>query len=140
MNLIKILLTLVLTAALVLTAPSCKQKPSDDPFANAVYTEDTSVGTGETSFKLEVSVLENTVIFTVSTDAKTVGEALLQNGIISGDEGPYGLYIKVVNGITADYDIDGSYWSFYINGEYAMSGVDQTEIDPSAVYKLEYTK
>ena len=41
---------------------------------------------------------------------------------------------RCVNGITADYDTDGKYWAFYINGEYATTGVDATEIDEEAVY------
>jgi len=65
---------------------------------------------------------------------------LIEHGLIDGDEGPYGLYVKVVNGMTADYDVDKSYWSFYINGEYAMTGVDATEITEGTTYQLVYTK
>ena len=81
-----------------------------------------------------------TITFTVKTDAKTVGAALLENALIAGEEDTYGLYIKKVNGITADYDTDKAYWAFYVNGEYAMSGVDSTNIDESAVYSLVYSK
>ena len=48
--------------------------------------------------------------------------------MIEGDESEYGLYVKTVNGITADYDADGVYWAFYINDEYAQTGVDSTPI------------
>ena len=71
---------------------------------------------------------------------ETVGEALEEHGLVSGEEGPYGLYIKKVNGITADYDIDQSYWSFNKNGEYMMTGADKTEIENGAHYELVYTK
>ena len=54
--------------------------------------------------------------------------------------GEYGLYIKKVNGILADYSVDMSYWSFYINGEMASTGVDGAKIDETAVYSLVYTK
>ena len=54
--------------------------------------------------------------------------------MLSGDEGPYGLYVKTVNGITVDYDKDGKYWAFYVNGEYATSGVDTTEIADGVSY------
>jgi hypothetical protein len=63
-----------------------------------------------------------------------VGEALLDEKLIAGEEGPYGLYVKTVNGITLDYDKDGYYWSFYIDGEYGLTGVDQTEITNGAAY------
>ena len=74
--------------------------------------------------------------FTISTDKKTVGDALLAEGLIEGEEGAYGLYVKKVNGIVADYNIDQTYWAFYINGEYAMTGVDQTDVEDGATYAL----
>lgn len=49
----------------------------------------------------------------------TVGKALLDQGVIAGEDSSYGLYVKTVNGTTLDYDTDGMYWAFYINGEYA---------------------
>ena len=71
--------------------------------------------------------------------AAIVGDALQELGLISGDEGPYGLYVKTVNGITVDYDKDGKYWAFYIGKEYAMTGIYDTDIADGAQYKLEYT-
>ena len=67
-------------------------------------------------------------------------EALLAEGLIEGENGAYGLYVKKVNGIVADYDIDKTYWAFYINGEYAMSGVDTTEIVEGATYSFKVEK
>lgn len=107
---------------------------------NATYLNDMTFGNGSKTLCVEVKVGDDTVTFTVKTDKETVGEALMEHGLIEGDEGQYGLYVKKVNGILADYDVDQSYWAFYINGEYAMSGVDATDIDTSATYKLEYTK
>lgn len=95
----------------------------------------TEVGTGKVSFPFTVCDKDgNTADFIVHTDKAIVGDALLDCGLIEGEEGPYGLYVKTVNGITADYDKDGVYWAFYVNGEYGMSGVDLTEIDPDAEY------
>ncbi|MBQ1206088.1 MAG: DUF4430 domain-containing protein [Clostridia bacterium] len=107
---------------------------------NATYLQDTELGEGAKTVTVEVKVEEQTVTFTINTDKKTVGEALVENKLIEGDQGAYGIYIKKVNGITADYDIDQSYWAFYINGEMAMTGVDSTDIDENAIYRLEYTK
>ena len=78
--------------------------------------------------------------FTISTDKKTVGEALLDKGLIAGDESEYGLYVKTVNGVTLDYDKDGMYWAFYINGEYAQTGVDSTDITAGAEYAFKAEK
>ncbi len=107
---------------------------------NATYLEDTEFGQGSRKLVVEVKADNQTVKFTVHTDETTVGAALLANNLIDGEAGAYGLYVKVVNGITADYDIDQSYWAFYIDGEYAMSGVDTTDISEESVYCLERTK
>ena len=50
--------------------------------------------------------------FEIHTEKETVGEALVELGLIAGEESEYGLYVKTVNGITADYDKDGVYWRF----------------------------
>ena len=47
---------------------------------------------------------------------------------------------KTVNGMTADYDKDGVYWAFYIDGEYAMTGVDATNITEGAQYAFRMEK
>ena len=107
---------------------------------NATYLEDTEFGQGSRKLIVEVKADNQTVKFTVHTDEQTVGAALLANNLIDGEAGAYGLYVKVVNGITADYDIDQSYWAFYIDGEYAMSGVDTTDISEGSVYCLERAK
>ncbi|MBQ3103609.1 MAG: DUF4430 domain-containing protein, partial [Oscillospiraceae bacterium] len=101
----------------------------------------TVLGEGATSFDLTVVDGDgNESAFTVNTDETTVGAALLALDFIAGDEGEYGLYVKTVNGITADYDVDGTYWAFYVNGEYATSGVDTTDITADTDYALKVEK
>ena len=107
---------------------------------NATYLKDKEFGKGEKAVVVEVAVADQSVTFTVHTDKDTVGDALLEHELIAGEEGAYGLYIKKVNGITADYDVDQSYWAFYINGEYAMTGVDTTKIVEGDTYRLEYAR
>lgn len=72
--------------------------------------------------------------FEIHTDKETVGEALFELELIAGDESEYGLYVKTVNGITVDYDKDGKYWAFYVDDEYAPTGVDSTAITEGASY------
>ena len=78
--------------------------------------------------------------FEIHTDKTTVGEALLELGLIEGDMGDYGLYVKKVNGITAEYEVDGTYWAFYVGNSYGMTGVDMTEIEPGATYAFKVSK
>ncbi|MBQ8669788.1 MAG: DUF4430 domain-containing protein, partial [Oscillospiraceae bacterium] len=106
-----------------------------------LYAEDCALGQGATQFELTVADAEGSeVVFDISTDQTTVGAALQELELIEGEEGDYGLYVKSVNGIIADYDLNGTYWAFYINGEYAMSGVDVTEIEEGAAYALRVEK
>ena len=116
------------------------EEPKTGLWANATYTKDTTLGDGAKTVVVEVKAEETAVTFTVKTDKTTVGDALLEHGLIAGDESEYGLYVKVVNGITADYDVDQSYWAFYVNDEYAMTGVDATDITEGVTYQLVYTK
>lgn len=101
----------------------------------------TVLGEGEVRFLFTV-VDGNGVetAFEIHTDQETVGDALLEQNLIEGEDGEYGLYVKTVNGITADYDTDGTYWAFYINEEYAMSGVDSTKVEDGASYMFKVEK
>jgi len=99
------------------------------------------LGEGKTEFFFAVVDKEGKeTSFEIHTDKTTVGEALLELKLIDGEAGPYGLYVKTVNGTTLDYDKDGMYWSFYINGDYAMTGVDVTEIKAGEKYSFKAEK
>ncbi len=138
---IKSTISVVLVIVCLFTLAACGNTVDKTGlWENATYLKDTEFGEGAKTVVVEVKADEQIVTFTINTDKKTVGDALLEHDLIDGDESEYGLYVKVVNGITADYDVDKSYWAFYVNGEYASSGVDTTEIDESAKYQLAYTK
>ena len=93
------------------------------------------------SFKVIVTDLDgNESSFEYTSSAASVGEVLVAEGLIEGHETEYGLYIDTVNGITADWDKDQTYWAFYINGEYATTGIDSTEIAADTTYGLTLTK
>ncbi|MCI5856164.1 MAG: DUF4430 domain-containing protein [Agathobacter sp.] len=100
-----------------------------------------SLGEGAVQFTFTVVDADgNETNFDIHTDAETVGAALLEQNLIAGDDSEYGLYVKTVNGITADYDTDGTYWAFYVNGEYAMTGVDSTPVEDGAAYAFKVEK
>ena len=112
---------------------------SDDGY-DPLYSSDATIGNGAKTVYVTVKVGDKSVTFTIKTDKEILGDALLDYGLIDGEEGPYGLYIKKVNGIIADYDIDQSYWGFYKGGEYMMSGIDSTVFADGESYELVYTK
>ncbi len=136
----KKVLSLVLTLVIVVCLGACGAADATGVWENATYTEDTELGEGAKTVVVEVAAEGKTVTFTVKTDKDTVGAALIEHELLAGDESEFGLYVKAVNGMTADYDVNQCYWAFYVNGEYAMSGVDTTEITEGAVYRIEYTK
>ena len=108
------------------------------PYNEADVSSDVTVlGEGSVSFPLTVVDGDgNTTQFEIHTDKETVGQALLALELIAGDDGEYGLYVKTVNGVTVDYDTDGKYWAFYIDDEYAMTGVDSTPITDGSSYSF----
>ncbi|MBQ7014545.1 MAG: DUF4430 domain-containing protein [Clostridia bacterium] len=141
---LSLVLSVVLVAAMALFAVGCNDNQNENldyQGTTNLIENDSVLGEGEKSFTFTVVDGEgNEVSCEVKTDKTVVGDALLELGLIAGEAGAYGLYVKTVNGITADYDVDGSYWAFYIDGEYAMSGVDTTDITDGAVYMLKVEK
>lgn len=105
--------------------------------SDSAQSESTVLGEGSVSFPFTVVEQDgNETHFEIHTDKETVGEALTELELIAGDEGDYGLYVKTVNGITVDYDTDGKYWAFYVNDEYAATGVDSTPIVEGESYSF----
>lgn len=133
-NAATIITVLLLVTALLLGGCS-KEEPTQGSTALTFDTAETDFGTGASAFTFEVTNVEGTTkSFTVHTDETVVGKALLDAGLIAGEDSDYGLYVKTVMGITLDYDTDGKYWAFYVDGAYAMSGVDQTELTAGSTY------
>ena len=135
-KLLSLILAIITLGACVLALSSCKKESTDTIWESATYKEDKTLGEGATSFTLTVKAGEKSVVFTIKTDEKIIGEALQKLSVVEGEEGPYGLYVKKVNGILADYDTDGTYWAFYKDGKYMMTGIDVTEIEAGASYEL----
>ena len=132
---------MALTVMMALFMTGCGGKdnaaPSSPENTASVQAETTVLGEGAKVFDFTVTDQEgNTTPFEIHTDKETVGEALSELELIDGEEGTYGLYVKTVNGITTDYDTDGKYWAFYVNGEYALSGIDATAITEGDSYSL----
>ena len=89
---------------------------------------------------VDVVVDGKSVTFTLHTDAETLGAALVAEKLVEGEESQYGLYIKKVNGMTADYEIDKSYWSISKDGKDLMTGADGEKITDGAHYALTRAK
>ncbi len=142
-KILSVTVCIVLIAAIALFTIGCADNNKTDVSSKAessifASSEVKELGNGATAFSFFVTDADGKETrFKINTDKHTVGEALLELNLIAGEEGPYGLYIKTVNGTTVDYEKDGGkYWAFYVNGQYASAGVDQTEINPEHIYSF----
>lgn len=151
-RLVSFILCGVLMTALALALVGCDtpQTPADTSAETTLESATETVaetvaptvlGTGNTVFTFTVVDGEGEeTVYEIHTDKIIVGEALLELGLIEGEDGPYGLYVKAVGGIRADYDKDGIYWAFYQNNKYAPTGVDLTTITPGVIYSFRVEK
>lgn len=105
--------------------------------------EATETGASDTEITITVTVVDDKgegTDFELKTKAQNLGDALLEAKLVEGEDSEFGLYIKVANGLRADYDLDGAYWSLTKGGEYVMSGADTTPIADGDRFELTYTK
>ena len=141
---------LVLTAALLLFTAACGssdtgsgQQSQEQPASGnnpGSSSNPHSIGEGATMFRFEVTDDEGLVtVWHVHTNAATVGDALLEVGLIEGNTSDFGLMVIYVYGLRADFVEDGAWWAFYIDGEMALAGVDTTEIKEGVTYAFVYT-
>ncbi len=77
--------------------------------------------------------------FTLHTDAETLHDALDEEKLIEGEDRGGFFMVIVVDGETADYNVDGSYWAMMQDGEWMMTGVDDTMIQDGDHYEFVYT-
>lgn len=73
---------------------------------------------------------------TYQTQREFLSQVLLDEKLIAPSSD--GMY-TTVDGVTADYNADKSYWAVYIGEEYAMVGMDEIPVTDGGTYKLVYT-
>lgn len=149
-KILKLSVIFVLIAAMALALFSCADTNNGS--------ETTAVTTGATEapatsaestaeeaakYTLTIKVIDDkgeSSDFEIKTNADNLGDALLEAKLVEGEVSEYGLYIKVVNGLRADYELDGAYWALSKGGEYLMTGANDTPIADGETYELTYTK
>lgn len=148
MSKIMTIIPAALLCAISITLTSCDGCPgnsgessesvisSTDPWSGAVYTEDAEIGAGAHTALITVTIDGKSVVITVKSDNDNLAEMLVDSGLVEGDEGEYGLYIKRVNGVLADYDADGAYWSLMQNGVPTAAGASAITIKDGDEYQL----
>ncbi len=97
---------------------------------------------GEKNITIEVVMADETsAVYEVNTDGEYLVDAMNEaDGLtFEGEEGIYGLSISTINGVRADYTLDGAYWAFYIDGEYCNYGVSEQPVEDGDSFSIVYT-
>lgn len=101
--------------------------------------EGTTTGTEITITVAVTNKAGETTETEIRTTADNLGDALVSSGLVEDNQSDYGLYILTVNGETADYNVDQSYWALSKDGEMLMTGASSTPIADGEHYELTYT-
>ncbi len=132
MKIKKILAAVVALVCVVGMLCACSVKL---PFGN-------EAATGEKkTFTLQVVHADgSTMEKEITTRQVYLANALFDEEILTEEDAlQTGMY-TIVDGEEASWEKDQAYWGFYVNGEYAIEGMNTTQIEDGAVYKLEYTR
>ena len=125
----KKVLAIILSVLLLVSLCACTAKPA----------ETTAAAEAKKSFTVTVVHHDGSQEdFTYETTEEKLGAFLENEGLISSEGADAGMF-HTVDGEKADWNVDQSYWAFYIGSEYAMTGIYDTDITDGAQYKLEYT-
>lgn len=76
--------------------------------------------------------------FEYHTDREYLGEVLIDEGLVSGEEGAYGMFITTVDGETVD-NANQEWWCITKNQEMLNTSADQTPIADGEKYELTLT-
>ena len=77
--------------------------------------------------------------FKCRTEEEFLGPVLLEEKIVEGEMGQFGLYIHKADGERAVYEQDSAWWGLYQNGESCMTGADQVVINDGDTFRIVYT-
>lgn len=97
----------------------------------------------EGSKAITIEVVDNeqeTTSYDLKTDAEYLRQAMEEaEGLtFAGEETEFGMTVYTVNDVTADYNVDGAYWSFYVNGEYCNYGIDSQPVLDGDTFTIKY--
>ena len=93
---------------------------------------------GAKELTIVISADEKNEEFTINTDREFLGEALLDEELVEGEDGEFGLFITSANGRKAD-DTKQEWWCITKDGEMLETGADTTPILDGESYELTLT-
>ena len=150
-------LALLLALALTLTLAACggdsgssQESAGESSQSESAQSEESSQAESENGEGSSEEAQEKTIAFQVvhkdgstqdfeiATTAGTLREALEEEGLIAGEESPYGLYVETVDGETAD-EGNQEWWCLTKGGEMWNYGVDDTQIEDGDAFEFTLT-
>ncbi len=129
-------LSLLLMVLTVFSLTACF-KPGVDVtglWEQATYTEDTTLGKGNTTVEVEFVIEDQSITITLKTDKETLGEALYEHSLINDPS-----FFDTANGIKADYSANQAWWKVCKGGETTNVGVSDLVISDGDHYEFIYT-
>ena len=89
-----------------------------------------------------INSADESTMYELNTDAEYLRQAMDEaDGLTyDGTESEYGMMVSTVNGEVADYNVNGAYWSFYVNGEYCVNGIDTQPVMDGDAFVIEYAQ
>ncbi|MCI9072004.1 MAG: DUF4430 domain-containing protein [Lachnospiraceae bacterium] len=102
-------------------------------------------GTTQGAKSITIEVVDNhgdSTMYDLQTDAEYLRQAMeeAQGLEFSGSESEYGMMVDTVNGVTADWNVDQSYWGFFVNGEYCNYGIETQPVTDGDAFQIIYSK
>lgn len=76
--------------------------------------------------------------FEINTDAEYLGEALLEEKLVTAQEYESGFY-TYIDGVRADYTADGAWWCVTKDGEDVMVGMNELPIADGDNFEITHT-
>lgn len=98
----------------------------------------------EGSKAVTIEVVNDTgasAVYELRTDAPYLQQAMEEAEGLTFEYtmGAYGASVHTVNGLRADYTLDGAYWAFYVNGEYCSYGISEQPVEDGDAFQIAYT-
>lgn len=124
-QIIALIAVVIIAAAMVFAWQAFSEKPTE----------------GAKSITIEVvNSEEKSTVYEVNTDGEYLLDAMedAEGLTYSGYEGEYGYTVTEINGEVADFSVDSSYWSFYVNGEYCNYGVSEQPVNDGDKFQIIY--
>lgn len=97
---------------------------------------------GSKAITIEViNKAQESTVYELTTDAEYLEQAMEETEGLeyTATDGQYGKEVHSINGEKADFNTDGAYWAFSVNGEYCNYGISEQPVMDGDAFIITYT-